>query len=115
VPPPVAEPAALRRQLAQPRTPSPMAAVVRGSIADFVAEASSRLGIPERWIDAVMRVESGGDASATSRVGAMGLMQVMPETYAMMRARLGLGADPYGYGGDKPGHRSAGGLLSVAE
>ena len=40
-------------------------------------------------------MESGNDTLATSRAGAMGLMQVMPETYAMMRARLGLGADPY--------------------
>ncbi len=74
---------------------TPIASADYGSIADFVAEASLRFGVPERWIDAVMRVESGGDALATSRLGAMGLMQVMPETYAMMRARLGLGADPY--------------------
>ncbi len=72
-----------------------MAAAVNGSIANFVAEASLQFGIPERWINAVMNVESGGDALATSRAGAMGLMQVMPETYAMMRARLGLGANPY--------------------
>ncbi len=83
------------QSVAQPRSPSPMAAVVHGSIADVVAEASLRFGIPERWIDAVMRVESGNDALATSRAGAMGLMQVMPETYAAMRARLGLGANPY--------------------
>ena len=83
------------QSVAQPRSPPPMAAVVHGSIKDFVAEASLRFRIPERWIDAVMRVESGGDALATSRAGAMGLMQVMPETYAMMRARLGLGANPY--------------------
>ena len=30
-----------------------------------------------------------------SRAGAMGLMQLMPETYADMRAQYGLGADAY--------------------
>jgi hypothetical protein len=51
--------------------------------------------VPERWIREVMRQESGGRASATSRVGAMGLMQVMPGTYAELTRRYGLGGDPY--------------------
>ena len=42
-----------------------------------------------------MRQESGGRVSATSRVGASGLMQVMPSTYAGLRARHRLGNDPY--------------------
>ena len=65
------------------------------SVASFVTEASLRFGIPERWIDAVMRVESAGDATAISRAGAMGLMQLMPRTYATLRTRLGLGANPF--------------------
>ena len=65
------------------------------TIADLVREASRRFGIPERWITAVMGVESAFDVRATSPVGAMGLMQVMPETYAGLRLRYGLGADPY--------------------
>jgi hypothetical protein len=51
--------------------------------------------IPERWIREVMRQESAGRVTATSRVGAMGLMQVMPGTYAELQARHGLGNDPY--------------------
>ena len=31
----------------------------------------------------------------TSRAGAMGLMQLMPETYADLRTRYGFGPDPY--------------------
>jgi hypothetical protein len=31
----------------------------------------------------------------TSRAGAMGLMQLMPATWASMRSALGLGGDPY--------------------
>lgn len=66
----------------------------------FIAEAAARFDIPEAWIRAVMHAESGGrtflDARPiTSRAGAMGLMQLMPETYDEMRRRHGLGADPY--------------------
>lgn len=64
-------------------------------VADAVAEASRRFGVPEHWIRAVMRVESAGDRNAVSRAGAMGLMQVMPATYAELRRQYGLGADPF--------------------
>jgi len=59
-----------------------------------VAEAARRFGIPEAWIWAVMRVESNGDSRAVSRAGAVGLMQIMPATWAGLRARYGLGPDP---------------------
>jgi hypothetical protein len=60
-----------------------------------IAAASQRFGIPEAWIRAVMRAESGGDRHAVSHRGAMGLMQVMPATWAGLRAQHGLGADPF--------------------
>lgn len=63
--------------------------------AGHVAEAARRFGIPEAWIWAVMRVESGGNSRAVSRAGAMGLMQIMPATWAGLRARYGLGPDPF--------------------
>lgn len=63
--------------------------------AGYVAEAARRFGIPEGWIRAVMRVESRGDVRAISPKGAMGLMQIMPATWADLRARHGLGGDPY--------------------
>ncbi|WP_298193130.1 lytic transglycosylase domain-containing protein [Novosphingobium sp.] len=56
-----------------------------------VTEAAQRFGIPEAWIWAVMRVESNGDPRAISRVGALGLMQLMPATWATMTMRYGLG------------------------
>src|SRR5690554_3762643 len=62
---------------------------------EFIAEASERFGIPEHWIRAVLRVESAGDVRAVSSAGAMGLMQVMPGTWAGLRIRHGLGRDPY--------------------
>jgi hypothetical protein len=67
----------------------------------YIQEAASRFQVPERWIRAIMRQESGGrlyDASGrpiTSPVGAMGLMQVMPRTYDTLRSRYALGSDPY--------------------
>ena len=60
-----------------------------------IAEAAQRFGIPERWIWAVMRAESNGDLRAVSPVGAMGLMQIMPATWASLRARYRLGSDPF--------------------
>jgi hypothetical protein len=63
--------------------------------ADHIAEASQRFGIPEHWIRAVLRAESAGDVHAVSTAGAMGLMQVMPDTWAGLRVRYGLGRDPY--------------------
>ena len=60
-----------------------------------IAEASQRFGIPEHWIRAVLRAESAGDVRAVSAAGAMGLMQVMPDTWAGLRVRHGLGRDPY--------------------
>lgn len=60
-----------------------------------IAEAARRFGIPEAWIRAVMRVESRGDVRAISPKGAIGLMQIMPATWTELRARHGLGSDPY--------------------
>jgi soluble lytic murein transglycosylase-like protein len=42
-----------------------------------------------------MQAESRGRTVALSSKGAMGLMQLMPGTWAEMRASLGLGADPF--------------------
>ena len=63
------------------------------SYAGLIAEAAQRFAIPEAWIRAIMRIESRGDRRAVSPKGAMGLMQLMPETWAALRARYGLGRD----------------------
>lgn len=67
---------------------------------EYVADASSRFGIPEAWIRRVMRSESGGRITLngqpiTSPAGAQGLMQLMPGTWGAMRAAYGLGSDPH--------------------
>ncbi|MER9316315.1 lytic transglycosylase domain-containing protein [Mesorhizobium sp. M0659] len=60
-----------------------------------IAEAAKRFRLPLAWIRAVLVSESAGDRSATSTKGAMGLMQIVPETWAELRARYRLGSDPY--------------------
>jgi hypothetical protein len=59
-----------------------------------IAEASRRFSIPESWIRAVMRVESRGQVKAVSPKGAIGLMQIMPDTWAGLRLRYRLGRNP---------------------
>ncbi|WP_458756553.1 lytic transglycosylase domain-containing protein [Afipia sp. TerB] len=71
------------------------AASARDPWAAHIAEAAKRFAIPERWIRAVMTVESAGNRTARSPKGAMGLMQIMPKTWNELRARYGLGHDPW--------------------
>jgi hypothetical protein len=65
------------------------------AVTQAISEASQRFTVPEDWIRAVIRVESGGKSKAVSPKGAMGLMQIMPATWRPLRLRYGLGADPY--------------------
>lgn len=67
----------------------------------YIREASARFGVPDRWIRAVIRQESGGHAVlhgepiTNASSGAMGLMQLMPATYDEMRVRYNLGQDAF--------------------
>lgn len=66
----------------------------------IITGAATRFALPADWIVRVMQAESGGQTTLhgqpiTSPAGAMGLMQVMPDTYAAMRQTYHLGADPY--------------------
>lgn len=63
--------------------------------AEYVAEAAERFEIPAQWIRAVMAAESGGAATSRSPRGAIGLMQIMPATWAELRTRFDLGDDPF--------------------
>lgn len=73
------------------------------SVADWrphIVGASQRFGVPVAWIERVMRAESGGRTMLggrpiTSPAGAMGLMQLMPGTWAEMRELHRLGRDPH--------------------
>jgi len=52
-----------------------------------IADASARYAVPERLVWAVIQVESGFDHRAVSPRGARGLMQLMPETAAILGVR----------------------------
>ena len=69
---------------------------------DPIMEAAARrFHVPKSWIRAVMQRESGGRTMLAegqkmiSPAGALGLMQVMPDTYAQMRQQYDLGTDPF--------------------
>lgn len=52
----------------------------RDDLQSLVAEVSREHGVDPKLVDALVRVESAYDPRAVSKVGAMGLMQLMPET-----------------------------------
>ena len=57
---------------------------------EIIATAATRAGVDPRLVHAVIRVESAYQAQARSRKGAMGLMQLMPDTARRYAVR-----DPY--------------------
>jgi soluble lytic murein transglycosylase-like protein len=59
----------------------------------FITETSQRFNIPASWISSVIRVESGGNSKAVSPKGAIGLMQIMPDTWAYLQSRYQLGTN----------------------
>lgn len=63
--------------------------VANGDLSDIVQAAAKRENVDPRLVNAIAQAESGGDQSAVSPVGAIGVMQLMPDTAA------GLGVDPY--------------------
>jgi len=65
-----------------------LAAAAQATPGEMADAAADKYGLPRKLVRSVMRVESGGQATAVSPKGAIGLMQLMPET-----ARE-LGADP---------------------
>jgi soluble lytic murein transglycosylase-like protein len=54
---------------------------------DTIREAAALYQIPEELVRAVIKIESDYDPRAVSRVGAQGLMQLMPETAQRMQVR----------------------------
>jgi soluble lytic murein transglycosylase-like protein len=81
--------------LAMAFSAAPAAADAAPDLAAVVAEAAQISGLPEGLLLAVIAAESGRDARAVSRAGALGLMQLMPRTWLQLRAALGLGSDPF--------------------
>jgi hypothetical protein len=79
---------------------SPPGAPCRQRFATDIARAAERFALPRSWICAVIAAESGGHqerdgAPVVSPTGAMGLMQLMPETFGAMARRYHLPAKPF--------------------
>ena len=54
--------------------------------AEYVAEYSTMYGVDEPFVYAVIRTESGFRAEVESSAGAMGLMQIMPDTFEYLQS-----------------------------
>lgn len=69
---------------AAPALPTPPSGPVpsRAALKALVERTAKQYGVEIDLVDAVVMAESGYDPHAVSRVGAIGLMQVMPETAA---------------------------------
>ncbi|MSP73792.1 MAG: lytic transglycosylase domain-containing protein [Myxococcales bacterium] len=68
-------------------------------LAPIVREAAAYYQLPDALVWAVMKIESGFYARAVSRVGAMGLMQLMPGTAKEMGVDDPFDASQSVYGG----------------
>lgn len=62
---------------------------ISGDTNSLIKEAAARYQVDPRLVAAVAQTESGGNQDAVSPAGAVGVMQLMPETAA------GLGVNPY--------------------
>jgi len=75
--------AALTTPAAEPEEPA-MRTYDLAAIPEHIKAAAKRYRLSEELITAVITVESNFDHAAVSRKGAQGLMQLMPQTAAMM-------------------------------
>ena len=67
------------------------------NLARTIHRAAQKYGLDPKLVSAVAEVESGGNQKAVAPAGAVGVMQLMPETAA------GLGVDPYNLEGNIEG------------
>lgn len=79
IPDPPEAPAAVITPAAKPVS-TPVVALTREEMHTMLAHAGTEHNIDADLLASVVRAESGGQVRAVSRVGAQGLMQLMPKT-----------------------------------
>lgn len=55
---------------------------------DYVEKYSAKYGVDETLVYAIIKTESSFDSNAVSDVGAIGLMQIMPETFEWLQTKM---------------------------
>ena len=55
---------------------------------EIIESSCEEFGVDESLVYAIIHTESGFDPGACSSVGALGLMQIMPETFEWLQTRL---------------------------
>jgi soluble lytic murein transglycosylase-like protein len=66
---------------------APQADAIPVSYVNIINSACSRFGVDPSLVHAIVKVESDFNPFAISRKGAMGLMQLMPQTASVMQVR----------------------------
>lgn len=61
---------------------------------EHVEKYSEKFGVPEHVIYSIIKVESDFETGAASGAGAVGLMQIMPDTFTEMTVELGENLNP---------------------
>ena len=79
---PAADPAPAAASASAP--PAPAAALSKSALGELVREAAAQAGVSPMLVHAVIAAESNFDAAAVSRKGAVGLMQLMPNTARLL-------------------------------
>jgi len=67
----------------QPEAPK-SSLLTQAEIADLIHNAAQKNNVPAEFVKSIVAVESGFQSNAVSPKGAVGLMQVMPETASQM-------------------------------